>query len=176
MPEFQSFGKIPRLTNLQMVITEKIDGTNACVVVDDEGNVSAQSRKRVITPENDNYGFAAWVRDHADQLRSLGPGYHFGEWHGIGIQRGYGLYERRFALFNVNRWGDERPACCHVVPTLYEGPFNQEYLGVVAAELRMQGSRVNPNVPAEGVMVYVHPLGVYIKHPFDPNPKGQVEA
>jgi hypothetical protein len=155
-----------------MVITEKIDGTNSCVVVDDDGNVTAQSRKRVIVPGDDNYGFAGWVQQYADQLKGLGPGYHFGEWFGVGIQRGYGLYERRFALFNVNRWRDERPDCCHVVPTLYEGPFSDAVILGVASDLQAQGSLINPNVPAEGVMVYVHPLGVYIKHPFDPNPKG----
>lgn len=174
MPEFQSFGKIPRLTNLKMVVTEKIDGTNACVVVDEDGTVSAQSRKRVITPEDDNFGFAAWVRDNADELRTLGPGYHFGEWYGKGIQRGYRLEERHFALFNVSRWGKERPSCCGVVPVLYEGDFQQELINYWQQHVERHGSLVNPNwsVGAEGVMVFVSPLNVYIKHPIDPHPKG----
>ena len=69
--------------------------------------VFAQSRKRFITPISDNFGFAAWVRDNAEALVSiLGPGRHFGEWWGNGIQRGYGLPkgERRFSLFNVTRY------------------------------------------------------------------------
>src|SRR5882762_4949927 len=54
--------------------------------------VYAQSRKRIITPEQDNFGFARWVYDNAETLvHDLGEGLHFGEWWGSGIQRGYGL-------------------------------------------------------------------------------------
>lgn len=69
-------------------------------------NVYAQSRNRFITPQADNFGFAAWVKANAEQLvEILGPGRHFGEYWGHGIQRGYGLPrgERRFSLFNVTR-------------------------------------------------------------------------
>ncbi|MCJ7726507.1 MAG: hypothetical protein MUP76_09000, partial [Acidimicrobiia bacterium] len=46
---------------------------------------------RWITPEVDNYGFARWVKDHEEELRTgLGAGLHFGEWWGQGIQRRYG--------------------------------------------------------------------------------------
>ena len=114
-------------------ITEKIDGTNAAVVlvpyqqadvdqlpfslatVPDPAHgmylsVLAQSRSRYLTAEQDNFGFAAWVKAHAEELAALGPGVHFGEWWGKGIQRGYGLDEKRFSLFNVSRWyGAEGP-------------------------------------------------------------------
>lgn len=108
LPEFQVFNKIPRL-HRWCIVTEKIDGTNAQVYVPEDPNepILAGSRKRWITPESDNFGFAAWVRDHEDELRQLGPGRHFGEWWGRGIQRNYGLTERRFSLFNVNRWRDQ---------------------------------------------------------------------
>ena len=59
--EFRAFHKIPRLFR-DVIITEKIDGTNACVVVTPDGTVLAQSRSRFITPEDDNFGFAAWVQ------------------------------------------------------------------------------------------------------------------
>lgn len=94
----------------------------------------AGSRKRWITPEGvvenidgtikkgtDNFAFAAWVRDNSNDLRKLGPGQHFGEWYGNGIQRGYRLAEKRFALFNVARWGDHNPNtpdCVEVVKNL----------------------------------------------------------
>lgn len=108
MSEFTPFPKLARL-NREVIVTEKIDGTNAAVVVpEDEGQpVYAQSRKRVITPEDDNFGFARFVAERADEFRAtLGPGVHFGEWYGSGIQRKYGLSggERWFALFNVSRW------------------------------------------------------------------------
>lgn len=95
----------------------------------------AGSRSRFITPEDDNFGFARWAQAHAEELLPLGPGRHFGEWWGSGIQRGYGLTkgEKRFSLFAVHRWADDRdrvkfpadrPACCGVVPVLYRGLFD----------------------------------------------------
>ena len=101
--EFQEFPKLARLSR-EVIITEKIDGTNAQIYIDDAQNIMAGSRTRWISPEADNFGFAAWARAHRDELLTLGPGRHFGEWWGVGIQRGYGLSERRFSLFNTQRW------------------------------------------------------------------------
>ena len=112
--------KISRL-NREVIVTEKIDGTNACVIIGEDCTVAAQSRTRIITPEDDNFGFAAWVRDHSEELKQLGPGHHFGEWWGRGIQRTYGRTWRRFSLFNTERWTHERPACCAVVPVICRG-------------------------------------------------------
>src|SRR5512133_2019075 len=106
--EFQSFGKISRLSR-DMVITEKIDGTNGCIYIGEDGEFLVGSRTRWITPECDNHGFARWAYDHKDELvLGLGPGRHYGEWWGSGIQRGYDLPkgEKRFSLFNVHRWGE----------------------------------------------------------------------
>jgi hypothetical protein len=125
MSEFQAFPKIPRLRR-DVVITEKIDGTNACIVIHKivepepvpDGSVAlvntgeamftvqAQSRNRLINPYDDNAGFARFVYDNAEPLASrLGDGYHYGEWYGQKIARNYGLKEKRFALFNTKRWG-----------------------------------------------------------------------
>lgn len=167
--EFQAWPSTPRLFR-ECTITEKIDGTNAAVVVDPEtGHVSAQSRKRVITPTDDNYGFARWVGDNAEALaESLGPGYHFGEWYGQGIQRRYGLGHKRFALFNSDRWAhlaDEGPLGflpapvpgLGVVPVLYEGPFTTDAVKRELAFLSMDGSRAVPGfMRPEGVVVYHH--------------------
>ena len=97
--DFVAFPKIARL-NREIVITEKIDGTNASIYVSEkDGAVYAGSRTRWITPEDDNFGFARWVRDHADELRTgLGFGVHFGEWWGAGIQRRYGLTPHAYHL------------------------------------------------------------------------------
>lgn len=125
MADFEEFQKIPRLKR-GCVITEKIDGTNAQVYISDEGIIQFGSRSRYITPADDNYGFARWAEAHKDELIKLGPGRHFGEWWGSGIQRGYGLKngDKRFSLFNVGRWTPETlPACVGLVPVLYEGPF-----------------------------------------------------
>jgi len=156
MIEFEPFQKIPRLFR-DMVVTEKIDGTNAQVYVSEGGEVVAGSRKRWITPENDNYGFAAWVLEHRDELSTLGPGKHYGEWWGCGIQRRYGLDEKRFSLFNVKRWNEEPvPRCCNVVPVLHSGLFDLAMVRGVMEELRGRGSVASPGfMQPEGVVIYL---------------------
>jgi len=173
--------KTPRLSR-EIVITEKIDGTNASVLIQsvpgtvfkEDGPLVAEvggmflyagSRTRWITPEDDNFGFAAWVRENAEELVLLGSGHHFGEWWGRGIQRGYGLDHRRFSLFNVGRWsannacvldGQQRtPECCHVVPVLAQGFFDGQLVEWTLNRLRDQGSFAAPGFSdPEGVMVY----------------------
>jgi hypothetical protein len=175
--DFVEFPKMARYSR-EVIVTEKIDGTNAAVVIEDalllDGphkacmpanaiakvgnlNIYAQSRTRFITPENDNAGFARWVVEKAEQLVDLGPGRHFGEWFGSGIQRTYGLQEKRFALFNVSRWNDPsvRPLCCHVVPTLWHGNFSDLRADLVLGELALFGSQAVPGfMRPEGIVVF----------------------
>ena len=127
MTEFQGFPKIARYSR-ECVITEKIDGTNAQIFIGEDEEFLVGSRKRWITPDADNFGFARWAHEHRDELLELGPGRHFGEWWGQGIQRRYGLDEKRFSLFNTHRWGEERPSCCHVVPVIDKGVFGTEFI------------------------------------------------
>lgn len=158
-PAFEPFPKIPRLRRT-CTITEKIDGTNAQVYVpDDDGPVLAGSRNRWITPEADNFGFARWVADHVEEIRALGPGRHFGEWWGAGIQRRYGLTEKRFSLFNTVWLADDStlPACCHVVPVLYEGDFSTDAVTECLTRLACDGSVAAPGFAnPEGIVVYHH--------------------
>lgn len=171
---FEGWPKTPRLFR-DCIITEKIDGTNAAVIVEegltDDGiadvlvdgvfyTVAAQSRTRLITPgkTTDNFGFAAWVAEHATDLaRLLGPGRHFGEWWGKGIQRGYGLDERRFSLFNVGRYGtlaEQSEGLLHTVPVLYQGPFAERAVHETLDDLILRGSRAATFATPEGVVVY----------------------
>ena len=155
MDEFHEFKKIARL-NREIIVTEKIDGTNGLVHVAEDGTVRAGSRTRWITPEDDNFAFAAWVHANAESLRGLGPGYHYGEWWGMGIQRKYGLSERRFSLFNVSRWADDaaRPSCCHVVPVLGRG-VGFGCVAVAVDFLRANGSAAAPGfMQPEGVVAF----------------------
>lgn len=55
--EFMEFPKIARLSR-ECIITEKIDGTNGQIFIDEDGKFLIGSRTRWITPENDNHGFA----------------------------------------------------------------------------------------------------------------------
>lgn len=157
MIEFSGFPKMARLSR-EVVITEKIDGTNAQVLITEAGDIFAGSRNRFITPEDDNQGFARWVEGNKSELMELGPGRHFGEWWGRGIMRGYGLKEKRFSLFNVSRWADGvvRPACCGVVPELYRGVFDTAVVDEVIEILKVGGS-----VAAKGFM---RPEGVIVFH------------
>ena len=172
--EFIPFPKIARFSR-EVIVTEKIDGTNASVWID-EGEVLAGSRTRWITPEDDNFGFAAWVERHREELLGLGNGQHFGEWWGRGIQRGYGLGERRFSLFNVARWGAERPACCHVVPELWRGNMDELPVRLIMDDLAARGSVAAPGFKKpEGIVVFHVAGGVGFKKTFekDAELKGQ---
>ena len=183
IPEFVGFAKISRLSR-DVICSEKIDGTNAQVFIEEDGTVHAGSRTQWITPEKDNYGFAKWVYAHATELVKLGPGRHFGEWWGQGIQRKYDMTEKRWSLFNVTRWclfgetpqripcGDPRiekyqevlPACCGLVPVLYRGPFDTAKVDTVLEELRLSGSRAAPGfMKPEGVVVFHVASGVCFK-------------
>lgn len=101
MLEFKPWPKISRDNPFNVTITEKIDGTNACIIIQDGLLVGVQSRKRFITTLDDNYGFAAWVCENENELLKLGDGYHYGEWAGPGIQKNpHDLNEKTFFLFN----------------------------------------------------------------------------
>lgn len=159
-PEFEAFQSIPRLKR-NCVITEKLDGTNAQILITDDGQVLAGSRNRWLTIEADNFGFARWVSDHADELRALGPGRHFGEWWGSGIQRRYGLTEKRFSMFNVGRWNWQTPestppGCVHLVPVLFEGAFNSTTVDDTLLALEVDGSKASPGfMKPEGIVIYL---------------------
>jgi hypothetical protein len=179
--KYPTFPKIPRW-NREVVLTEKLDGTNGLVAVcppesnwqdqltgrthpprfrilPDGWQVAAGSRKRWLNPNSDNFGFAQWVWDHAEDLASLGPGCHYGEWYGKGIQRGYGLPDRRFALFNVSRWEDPdiRPPGVEVVTVLSRCDA-RELSDVLGFWLKMLESEGSSHVPGfarpEGVVLY----------------------
>lgn len=173
--EFQEFEKIARL-NREVIVTEKIDGTNGQVHIRPaEGSelemgydtqvtidgvahyLRAGSRSRWVLHlgTDDNNGFGRWVHANAHELAGLGAGAHFGEWWGSGIQRKYGLMEKRWSLFNTSRWGTERPACCHVVPTLAVG------IGFAPVDEAMRLLREQGSVAAPGFM---KPEGVVVFH------------
>ena len=154
--EFQDFPKMARWSR-DIIITEKIDGTNAQVCIAEDGvTMKFGSRTRWITPEDDNYGFARWGVEHFDELLKLGPGRHFGEWWGKGVQRNYSMTDRRFSLFNAVRWTDEvRPSCCHAVPVLYQGPMHPGVMEKYMCQLAENGSYAAPGfMEPEGVVLF----------------------
>lgn len=164
MPEFKAFASIPRL-NREIVITEKIDGTNGCIVIGEDGSVGAQSRNRIITESGDSFGFAIWVQKNSDMLKEiLSVGYHFGEWWGAGIQRGYSIPSdgasgrpKCFSLFNTARWSEvNTKEGLRCVPVMYKGPFAEVAINDCLTELYTYGS-----MAAKGFM---NPEGIVIYH------------
>lgn len=165
MNDFVPFQKIPRWSKSQHIfITEKIDGTNAQIVINDDcTSLRCGSRSRWITPDDDNFGFARWCRDNQDKLLLLGKGTHFGEWWGQGIQRCYNLKEKRFSLFNTLRWSvpeqveklAEIPGVA-IVPTLYQGPFSDSIIDETLSRLETEGSIASPGFQnPEGIVIYM---------------------
>lgn len=207
---FQRFQSLTRFSH-DWTITEKIDGTNACVIiVPDEGRwawgdqeydytiidriaepgqngyfIYAQSRNNMIYPGKDNAGFAAWVQENAKTLvEILGEGRHFGEWCGAGIQRRYGLNNKKFCLFNTHRWralsgypeGGLIGGQLTVVPVLAEGYMDNP--GQVALEcmekLKTSGSVFAPGfMDPEGVVMRHGPSGTVFKKTFDYDEQGK---
>lgn len=190
MIEFVEFEKISRL-NREVIVTEKIDGTNGQVHIRPaEGSemelgydtqveidgvshyLRAGSRSRWVphVGNDDNNGFGRWVYAHAHELAQLGPGAHFGEWWGQGIQRKYGLTEKRWSLFNVRRWvhdpgtgeraplGEKQayaPTCCHVVPIITQGIGVDGAVERALDALRRGGSFAAPGfMKPEGIVVF----------------------
>lgn len=133
----------------------------------------AGSRSRYVTPGNDNFGFARWAQEHVDELWQLGPGRHYGEWWGNGIQRGYGLPngDKRFSLFNTGRWmgeGKNRPVCCGVVPLLAVHTFDDRKVAEVLESLRVNGSQAAPGfMKPEGVVVFHSATNTLFKRTLD---------
>lgn len=159
-PDFVGFPKIYRLSR-EIIVTEKLDGTNAQVYITDEGDVFAWSRTRWITPQDDNYGFAKWVEANRSELLRLGPGQHFGEWWGGGIQRGYGFQkgEKFFSLFNTTWYAGQKsselPSCVGVVPVLYTGDFYFTPIDLCLQELKVMGSKAAPGfMQPEGIVIF----------------------
>lgn len=161
--EFKEWPKIPRENPFTVTITEKIDGTNACIVIQDGKIVAVQSRNRFITPEEDNYGFAGWVERNSDQLETMGDGYHYGEWAGLGIQGDpHRIGEKKFFLFNTFRWNalnPNLPLCCNVVPVLFQGEMKAD---TIPSLLKQLSEREDQD--SEGVIVYYHAFSKYTKH------------
>jgi hypothetical protein len=193
--EFQEFRKIPRLSR-EIVVTEKIDGTNAQIYIpypeeilqnppnslNNDFMIFAGSRNRWISPgkNTDNSGFAQWVKENSNELFKLGYGRHYGEWWGKGIQRGYDLKEKRFSLFNTSRWNEEnKPDCCFVVPVLFTGLFETEYIHRTLYDLKTNGSYASPGfMNPEGIVIYHIAGDLYFKKTIknDESPKSMVKG
>ena len=184
--EFKDFGKMPRLRDEEMWITEKIDGTNAQIAIEEVGDDYGHfyrrmyygSRNRWLRDgESDNFGFRGWCLEHKEELLRLPLGRHYGEWWGSGIQRGYGQQFKRFSLFNqsLHEIVNIIPSISFV-PVLYRGPLNLHKIDQVMEELKKNGSSAAPGfMDPEGVVVYLSKARLMFKKTFDDSHKGENE-
>jgi len=170
--EFKAFPSIERIGKVWMSITQKIHGSNAQVYIYEEDGVKkllCGSRTRWITPELDNYGFAAFVYANKEEfIEKLGVGQHFGEWAGPGINSGEGLNEKTFVLFDTRKFQPERPLPpqTKVVPLLYSGSIKTIAIDDAMEDLKTNGSRLVPGfMRPEGVVVNI--AGSKYKKVFD---------
>lgn len=107
---------------LDFVGTVKLHGTNAAIVKHKDGNITFQSRERVLTLQYDNAGFAAAML--GCNLDFLFEGIEFkeyiavyGEWCGGNIQAGIALNQlpKMFVIFGIKIDGEWKqvPASLH---------------------------------------------------------------
>ena len=196
MPSWQyvDFEKIARLRRL-MTISEKLDGANVKIEVDRYQNINVGGHNGPLTLDFDPHGFAKFAYEHTDELRTLGPGRHFGEWWGPGIgKRKYPVPDRRLSMFNVHVFaapGTEPklisaatgkmqtvlPPCCGLVPVLYTGVFDTQVIDDQVERLRRDGSVAVPGfLRPEGVVIYHDAANLYFKRTLahDDIPKSMV--
>ena len=173
---FEKFPSIKRLKR-NCVITEKLDGTNAQVNFNIDGDIICGSRNRQIVPGDDNYGFARWAYENKEMLfEILGEGRHYGEWWGAGIQRRYGKKEKIFSLFNSGRWHSNdlaRVEQLEVVPVLYAGEFNTEIVDKTMEILRPASVAAPEFTNPEGIVVYHSQIAQMFKVTFEYDDKGK---
>lgn len=127
MANYKSYTHVERLESDEcdgllesspVFVTAKIDGTNACVYVDNEGNVCGGSRKRELSIEKDNDNFFSWLQSEQDEAKNLrravidNPNWIiYGEWLGfnkfIGHIKTYDIEAKThmyiFDVYDVNK-------------------------------------------------------------------------
>jgi len=100
-------------TNCFFANSVLVHNSNAGIGHTEEDGLWAQSRTNIITPENDNFGFARYVEDNkktflelVEHVRyvntNLNPNdgvFIFGEWAGSSIQKGVGVSQIEKSLF-----------------------------------------------------------------------------
>ena len=125
--EFKKFPSIPNLRNfrkknpeiseIDIYFSEKLHGTNGCVIVDFENDrVGFQSRNKLLTEDNDNANFCKEMKQRLSGLKAILNEFYFinnfvakkvyvyGEWCGKKIQKNsifddIDTYEKFFFVF-----------------------------------------------------------------------------
>lgn len=157
--EFRSFSEIVKYSGTKLIITQKLHGTNAQILVfkNEEGilDLKVGSRTRWLFPTQDNFGFCSFVlANKQDFIEKLGEGRHFGEWVGPGINSGEGLKERILVLFDFERY-TELPTRVTTVPVLFnQTTTDLSIIDSVFEGLKATGSKLVPGfMRTEGIVI-----------------------
>jgi len=114
MKEFKKYQHLERFGTSEVnqielgtcYIFPKLDGTNASVWIDENGDIQAGSRNRHLSLESDNAGFYNWVKNQSNIAEYLkeNPAHRlYGEWlvpHALKTYRGDAW--RKFYVFDVS--------------------------------------------------------------------------
>ena len=148
-PEIESFYNIRKYaashseilngnSNVLYMAKIKLHGTNAAVQVSTDGTVECQSRSSIITPDNDNAGFARWVMGNKEAWQAAMGYIIFGEWCGPGIQKNVAIAQipkKVFVVFAAHPLDGSdtliiEPAALHAavggIPDTYVLPWHWE--------------------------------------------------
>lgn len=177
--EFKSWREIDKFQGVHVIITEKIHGSNAQILVyrDESGALKALagSRTQFLDPwGRDNFGFAKYVMAHEAQIcEQLGEGRHYGEWVGPGVNSDYGLKDKHLVLFDFRRHPKEKfeagqmPPNMLPIPVLYDGPYAPGIEDKVMDGLKANGSVLSPGfMKPEGVVLFFPQFGSMKKKVF----------
>lgn len=175
MIDFLPWGKTTRRLS-ECTVSEKAHGSNGAIafqvtqieppkgrevyILDFE--MAVQTRTRIVTTQDDQTGIARWAEANRDTLikdlcyidgvppQKDGLSYHFGEF----MTRGH--KEPHFYLFNTRRWTGVKfkTPTLKVVPVLYQGEYYEGVIEECLEDLRQNGSRIHPGLPAEGTVTY----------------------
>lgn len=122
----------PKYPTLTFVGTVKLHGTNAAIVFSPSRGITFQSRERIISPGDDNAGFAEHFSKFTDSLRALAEDLDilgetpyestlviYGEWCGGNIQKGVAItvLPKMFVVFAVkvnDEWRSDLVHLCNV--------------------------------------------------------------
>lgn len=162
-PKFESFPDIKKFGTAVLYITQKIHGSNAQIYIfqqeDGSLDLACGSRSQWIAPGKDNFGFAEMVYAHKQEfIDKLGPGRHYGEWAGPGINSGEGLKTKTLVLFDHWKYPSERPLPPNtvIVPVLYAGGFDLGKIQEVTDDLKKNGSKlVTGFMRPEGIVLNI---------------------
>lgn len=148
-----------------IVITEKIDCSNASFTLDENGELQVFSRNVQLDESNNLNGFFQWVHENI-KIDEIIPDYiYFGEWLGTPHKVSYLGYEKQFFLFDVYSKSDSiylpfravkseaRWVGLNLVPVFYEGEFvSFEHLESYVGKTALNG-KIGELSSGEGIVV-----------------------